>query len=135
MEASWKSLGGISEAFGSILGGLGGVLEGMLSRDKSKKAQDANTLEKQRKLTLFGLPRGRLGGVLDALGGVLEASGRRLGRFWRRSWASWRRLGPSWRRLGGALGGLGGVLETSWAVLEASWRLFEGVLEVMLSKN
>ena len=51
------------------------VLEAMLSKHRAKNAQDAKTLKKQGKLRFFNLPRGRLGGILEALGDVLELLG------------------------------------------------------------
>ena len=92
MEASWRR--------------LGGVLEAMLSQDRSKKAQDAKTLKKPWKTTkVFGPPAEaswrHLGDVLEVLGGVLEV-------------------------LGGNLEVRGGVLEALGGVLEASWRRLGG---------
>ena len=103
LEASWRRLGGVLEASWVVLEASwrvleAGVLEAMLSRHRSKKAQDAKTFKKnQGKPVFFGLPRARLGGVLDALGRILEA-------------------------LGGVLEASWVVLEVSWKLLEASWR-------------
>ena len=60
------------------------------------RSRNAKPLKKLRKIKLFGLPRERLGGILEALGGILEDLGGVLG------------------ALGGVLGGLGGVLKASW---------------------
>ena len=51
------------------------------------RRRNAKPMKKLQKIKLFGVPRERLGGILEALGGVLESS--------------WRLLGASWRRLGG----------------------------------
>ena len=85
-------LEGILEALEGV---FVGVLEAMLSKNMSKKAQDAKTLKKSMENKVFWSPAGvswrRLGGVLGGLGGDPG----RLG-------GSWRLLAASWRRLGGS---------------------------------
>ena len=56
---------------GGIWEALGGVLEAMLSQDRSKKSQDAKTLKKAWKHKVFWPPAEaswrHLGGVLEAM--------------------------------------------------------------------
>ena len=80
-----RRLGGVLGGLGGILEAswrrLGGVLEAMLSQDRSKKAQDAKTLNKTKEEFFFGLPRRCLGCIL----GRLVGSGDRLDTVLKRS--------------------------------------------------